>query len=193
MNRREFVTGTAAFAGSMAAPSHSYAKTRGNRPNLIYVFADQLRYGSCGYAGDEYARTPNIDRLASEGCNLHQAISSTPVCSPYRACLMTGKYQSSHGLVINETRLSPEHECFGHALTKAGYQTAYIGKWHMWANQLGHHDLVKNGFVPPGPYRLGFDGVWEGYNYNHFYYHSPYFENDATPHLRKQYEPDEQT
>src|SRR6185369_6393172 len=102
------------------------ANARTNRrPNLVYVFADQLRYSSCGYAGDEYARTQNIDALAAQGCNLHQAISSTPVCAPYRASLMTGKYQSSTGMVINEIRLSPEHECFGHALSKGGYDTAY--------------------------------------------------------------------
>ena len=163
------------------------------KPNLVYVFADQLRYSSCGYAGDEYARTPNMDRLAAEGCNFHQAVSSTPVCAPYRASLMTGKYQSSTGMIINEIRLSPEHECFGHALTRAGYQTGYIGKWHMWANQLGHHNLIRNGFVPPGRYRLGFDGFWAAYNFNHFYYHSPYFLDDPTPHLREQYEPDGQT
>jgi arylsulfatase A-like enzyme len=163
------------------------------RPNLVYVFADQLRYFSCGYAGDEYARTPAIDRLASEGCNFHQAISSTPVCAPHRASLMTGKYQSSTGMVINELRLSPEHESFGQVLTRGGYQTAYLGKWHMWANELGHHDLTRNGFVPPGPYRLGFDGFWAAYNFNHEYFNSPYYQNDTTRHVRKQYEPDSQT
>lgn len=55
----------------------------------------------------------NSDKLAGQGCNLHQAVSSMPVCAPYRASLMTGKYQSSTGMVINEIRLSPEHECFG--------------------------------------------------------------------------------
>ncbi len=193
LNRREFVTGATAAAGSLAMKGRVNTGASGKRPNIVYVFADQLRYSSCGYAGDEYARTPNMDRLAAQGCNLHQAISSTPVCAPYRASLMTGKYQSSTGMVINEIRLSPEHECFGHSLTQAGYHTGYIGKWHMWANQLGHHNLIKNGFVPPGPYRLGFDGVWAAYNFNHFYYHSPYFLNDATPHIRKQYEPDGQT
>lgn len=191
ITRRDFVAGAAAAAGSLAVSAQTRKKAK--RPNLIYVFADQLRYVSCGYAGDEFARTPNIDRLASQGCNLHNAIASTPVCAPYRASLMTGKYQSSTGMVINEIRLSPEHDCFGHALTRAGYNTAYIGKWHMWANQLGHHNLIKNGFVPPGPYRLGFDGFWEGYNFNHYYYRSPYFKNDATPHIRKHYEPDDQT
>jgi arylsulfatase A-like enzyme len=193
ISRREFVAGAAAAAGSLAFQSNTQNSDKGKRPNLVYVFADQLRYASCGYAGDEYARTPNMDLMASQGCNLHQAITSTPVCAPYRASLMTGKYQSSTGMVINEIRLSPEHECFGYSLTKAGYKTAYIGKWHLWANQLGHHNLIKNGFVPPGQYRLGFDGFWEGYNFNHFYFRSPYFKDTAEPHIRKQYEPDEQT
>jgi arylsulfatase A-like enzyme len=174
-------------------PSRAAKTSSQRRPNLIFVFADQLRYSSCGYAGDEYAHTSNMDRLAAEGSNLHQAITSTPVCAPYRASLMTGKYQSSTGMVINEIRLSPNHDCFGHALTRAQYQTAYIGKWHLWANQLGHHELIRNGFTPPGPYRLGFDGFWEAYNFNHFYFHSPYFNNSADPHIRPQYEPDEQT
>jgi arylsulfatase A-like enzyme len=192
ISRRDFIAGVTVTAGS-AAFAAAKQSGRHRRPNLIYVFADQLRYSSCGYAGDEYARTPNMDAMAAQGCNLHQAISSTPVCAPYRASLMTGKYQSSTGMVINEIRLSPEHQCIGHSLTNAGYNTAYIGKWHLWANQLGHHNLIRNGFVPPGPYRLGFDNFWEAYNFNHIYYRSPYFNEDATPHIRKQYEPDGQT
>ena len=76
------------------------------RPNLVYLFADQLRYSSCGYAGDERARTPHIDRLAAVSANFRSAVSSTPLCAPYRASLLTGKYQSSTGMVINELRLS---------------------------------------------------------------------------------------
>ena len=194
MNRREFVVGATATAGSLTLGGKALGEpAKPKRPNLVYVFADQLRYSSCGYAGDALARTPNIDRLASEGVDYHQAVSSTPVCAPYRASLMTGKYQSSTGMVINELRMSPEHECFGQVLSRGGYQTAYIGKWHLWAAQQGHHDLIKNGFTPPGPYRLGFDEHWEAYNFNHIYNHSPYFLNDATPHLRQQYEPNAQT
>ena len=194
MNRRKFIAGATAAAGALAlSREDSAAQNKAKRPNLIYVFADQLRYASCGYAGDKYARTSNMDRLAAQGCNLDQAISSIPVCAPYRASLMTGKYQSSTGMVINELRLSPEHECFGNVLKDGGYKTAYIGKWHMWANQMGHHDLIKNGFVPPGKYRLGFDDYWAAYNFNHIYFHSPYFLDNAEPHLRKQYEPDGQT
>lgn len=200
LDRRSFLKMTAGAAGvlpfsgkSEASAAQERVAASTKRPNLVYVFADQLRYFSCGYAGDEYARTPNIDQLAREGCNFHQALSSTPVCAPYRASLMTGKYQSSTGMVINELRLSPEHECLGHVLTKNNYQTAYIGKWHLWANELGHHELTRNGFIPPGPYRLGFDGFWAAYNFNHTYFHSPYFLNTTERHIRQQYEPDGQT
>lgn len=163
------------------------------RPNLLVVVADQLRYQSCGYAGDPLAQTPNIDRLAKQSVNFRQATSSHPVCSPFRATLYTGKYSSSTGMVINELRLSPEHECIGHVLTRAGYQTALIGKWHLWANQLGGHDRTENGFVPPGPYRLGFDGFWAAYNFNHNYYGAPYFRDTPERLTHPGYEPDSQT
>ncbi|MCB0084377.1 MAG: sulfatase-like hydrolase/transferase, partial [Caldilineaceae bacterium] len=78
-----------------------------NRPNLIYLFADQLRYQSCGFAGDEKGITPNIDRLAAESVNFSNTTSSHPMCAPYRASLMTGKYSSSTGMVINEIRINP--------------------------------------------------------------------------------------
>jgi arylsulfatase A-like enzyme len=184
MNRRQFLLAPAAAHQLQAAPK---------RPNLVYVFADQLGFHHCGYAGDEHARTPNIDRLASQSFSFHDVVASSPVCAPYRATLMTGKYQSSTGMVINELRLSPNHECFGHVLTRAGYQTAYIGKWHLWANELGNHNETRNGFVPPGPYRLGFDGFWAAYNFNHSYYNSPYFRDTPRREIHKIYEPDSQT
>jgi len=185
LSRRAFV-GTA--AGALAA-----AQNRTRPVNLVYVFADQLRRFSCGYAGDSFADTPNIDRLAKESLDVRQAIPSTPVCAPYRASLLTGKYQSSTGMVINELRLSPEHECIGHVLSRNGYDTAYIGKWHLWANQLGHHEETRNGFVPPGPYRLGFDQYWAAYNFNHTYHNAPYFRDTPHREMHKQYEPDSQT
>ncbi|MFC1718197.1 sulfatase [Candidatus Poribacteria bacterium] len=166
-----------------------------NRPNLIFVLADQLGYSRCGYAGDEKARTPNIDTLASQGVNFCNAISNTPVCAAYRASLFTGKYTTSTGMVINELRMRTDHECFGHVLTKSGYQTCYIGKWHLYANQLGHHEDPKNSFVPPGPDRLGFDGYWAGYNFHHNYYNTYYHTNspEELSYGPGAYEPDAQT
>ena len=167
--------------------------TRSNRPNLVYVFADQLRLQSCGYVGEEPARTPVLDRLAGQSLDLRQTVSNTPVCAAYRATLLTGKYTSSHGMVINELRLSPEHRCLGHALRDAGYATSYIGKWHLWANELGHHDATRNGFVPPGPYRLGFDDFWAGYNFNHDSFDGGYFRDTPERIPWDGYEADAQT
>lgn len=69
-------------------------------PNLIYIFADQLRYHSCGFAGDAKAITPNIDHLTAESVNFVNATSSHPMCAPYRASLFSGKYSSSTGIEI---------------------------------------------------------------------------------------------
>ena len=161
------------------------------RPNLIFVLADQLRYQSCGFAGDREARTPNIDTLASQGVVFRNAVSGHPVCAAYRASLFTGKYTTSTGMVINELRMNPNHECLGHVLTRHGYETAYIGKWHLWANELGNHEDPRNSFVPPGPCRLGFDGFWAAYNFHHDYYRGYYHTDSPEKILVKGYEPDE--
>lgn len=173
-NRREFLKGVAAGA-AVAAGGASFAKPQaGKRPNLLYVFADQLRYQSCGYAGDSVAHTPNIDGFARESVNFRNAVATAPVCTAYRAGLMTGKYTTSNGMVINELRINPNQRCFGHALTEGGYETGYIGKWHLYANQLGHHLDPKNSFIPRGPNRLGFEGYWAAYNFHHNYYNAYY-------------------
>lgn len=145
-----------------------------NRPNLLYVFADQLGYQHCGFAGNPVARTPHLDAFAAEGLSFRQMVANHPVCSAYRATLMTGLYTTSHGMVINELRLRTSHRCLGHQLTEAGYQTGYIGKWHLYANELGHHFEPRNSFVPRGPDRLGFDGYWAAYNFHHVYYDTYY-------------------
>ncbi|MBI5831948.1 MAG: sulfatase [Armatimonadetes bacterium] len=167
------------------------------RPNLVFVMADQLRRASCGYAGDRLAHTPNIDRLARESVDFRQCVSSMPVCSAFRASLFTGKYTTSTGMVINELRMNPNHRCLGHVLTDGGYDTSYIGKWHLWANQLGNHADPRNSFVPRGPHRLGFDGYWAAYNFRHEYYAPAAYYHTESPekitYPASVYEPDAQT
>lgn len=165
------------------------------KPNLVYVFADQLRYFSCGYAGDKRAQTPNIDNLARESLNFDCAVSGHPVCAPYRASLFTGKYTTSTGMVINEIRMNPDHRCFAHVLNDAGYETAYIGKWHMYANELGNHFDPKNSYIPEGPDRLGFNDYFAAYNFHHDYYgdHAYYHLNSPEKIYVDGYEPDVQT
>ena len=165
------------------------------RPNMVYVFADQLRFQSMGYAGDEKAITPCINAFAAEGVNFTNAVASSPVCTAYRASLLTGKYTTSHGMVINELRMNPHQRCFGHVLTDGGYRTGYIGKWHLYANELGHHDDPENSFVPRGPNRLGFDGEWKAYNFHHDNY-GAYYHTESREKIfygEGVYEPDAQT
>jgi len=197
VTRRDFLKTGGAAAASWAvqgnAKASSSGKVREKGPNIVFLLADQLRVQSCGYAGETRAHTPRIDELAEKGISFGQAVSAMPVCSAFRATLFTGKHTTSTGMVINELRLSPDHRCLGHCLTDAGYRTGYIGKWHLWANQLGNHRDPKNGFVPPGPYRLGFDGTWAGYNFNHQYYDAYYFEDTPDRVTVEGYEPDVQT
>jgi len=177
-----------------AAPSASSpAATAASRPNLVFVLADQLRYQSCGFAGDARARTPNLDTFAKQGVIFRNAVSGHPVCAAYRASLFTGKYTTSTGMVINELRMNPNHDCLAHVLTRGGYDTAYIGKWHLWANELGNHEDPKNSYTPSGPYRLGFDGFWAAYNFHHEYYKGYYHTDSPKKIPVKGYEPDVQT
>lgn len=164
------------------------------KPNLIYIFADQLRYFSLGYAGDENALTPNIDTLCKESTDLCQAVSGHPVCAPYRASLFTGKYTTSTGMVINEIRMNPNHHTFANILNEGGYETAYIGKWHMYAAELGNHYEPKNSYIPKGPDRLGFEDYFAAYNFRHEYETgTAYYHLDSPDKIYyDKYEPDAQ-
>ncbi len=165
-----------------------------SQPNLIYIFADQLRYQSVGYNGDTQARTPNIDAFAKESTVMDNAVSGHPVCAPYRASLLTGKYTTSTGMVINEIRISQNHVTFPNVLRENGYETCYIGKWHLWANVWGDHFNPDNSYIPEGQ-RLGFDDFFAGFNFHHDYY-SPlayYHLNSKDKIYYDGYEPDCQT
>ncbi len=141
-----------------------------SRPNLIYVFADQLRADVLGYAGDAKAITPNIDGFARQAVNFENAVSVTPVSAPYRSCLFTGKYTSSTGMVINEINMNPNHRTIAHVLNDAGYNLGYIGKMHL-------NDQHRRSYER-GPERMGFDGYWAAYSFNHDSYKSYYYTDD---------------
>ncbi len=142
------------------------------RPNLIYVFADQLRHDVFGFRGDEKAITPNFDSLAAQGVTFTNCVSVSPVCASYRASLFTGKYTSSTGVVVNQCCINPNHRAIGYVLNDAGYRMGYLGKWHL----LDGSDRD----IPAGPARIGFQhaDVWRGYSFNHRNYNGFYWEND---------------
>lgn len=158
-----------------------------DRPNILFVFADQWRAQAFGYAGDPNVKTPNIDRFAAESLNFDNAVSGCPVCTPYRASLMTGVYPNKHKLMVNDQCLYERYEgpFLAECLRDGGYHTAYIGKWHI-------DGKGRNAFVPPDR-RLGFES-WKGFECTHDYRHSPYyFGDDPRPHLWEGYDADSQT
>ena len=96
-------------------------------------------------------------------------------------------------MAVNELRINPNQHCFAHVLTEGGYETGYIGKWHLWANRAGGHGQLETSFVPPGKHRLGFDGYWAAFNFNHQFYQGYYYNNTPKRVRIKGYEPNEQT
>ena len=117
-------------AGSMPAAT---GDTTGQRPDVVVVVVDDLRWDEFGAAGHPYLETPNIDRLAAEGALFINSFHAVPLCSPNRASLLTGQYPSRHGIIDNVARnlLSHALETFPRAMQAAGYATAFVGKWHM--------------------------------------------------------------
>jgi N-acetylglucosamine-6-sulfatase len=103
------------------------------RPNIVVIVVDDLRWDEFGAAGHPWLKTPNIDRLAAEGAYFVNSFHAVPLCSPNRATLLTGQYPSQHGIIDNvaRNRLSHRLETFPAALQTVGYETAFLGKWHM--------------------------------------------------------------
>ena len=158
-----------------------------SNPNILFVFADQWRAQAFGYAGDPNVKTPHVDQFAAGSVNFDNAVSGCPVCTPYRASLMTGVYPHKHKLMVNDQCLYDRYDgpFLAECLRDGGYQTAYIGKWHI-------DGQGRNAFVPPER-RLGFDW-WKGFECTHDYNESPYyFGDDPRPHMWDGYDADAQT
>lgn len=144
-------------------------------PNIVYIFADEWRAQATGYAGDPNCETPTLDRLAGQSVSFENAVSGCPVCCPARASIVTGQYPLTHGVFINDVELDPTVESIARILGKVGYDTSYVGKWHLYGSPDGHYGR-RTAFVPRD-YQLGFD-YWKGFECNHDYNDSYYYFND---------------
>lgn len=113
------------------------------RPNIVVILVDDMRFDDLGCNGHPFSKTPNIDKLAAEGLNFANAFATTPLCSPSRASFLTGLHTRAHGITDNTDRSPASHklDTFPKRLHDAGYRTAYIGKWHM-----GNDDSPRPGF-----------------------------------------------
>ena len=149
-----------------------------NRPNIIYIMADDLGYGDLGCYGQNTIKTPNIDKLAEEGMRFTDHYAGSTVCAPSRCCLMTG-FHTGHALVRGNARvpLRPSDVTIAELLKEAGYSTGIIGKWG-----LGEPDSTGI------PNRQGFD-YWFGYlnqRHAHNYYPEYLWRNEEKVELKNE-------
>ncbi len=113
------------------------------RPNILFVLVDDLRFDELGCTGHPFAQTPSADRLAHEGALYQNAFAVTPLCSPSRSSFLTGLYPRSNGIIDNTDRSAQSQKLitWPRLLHDSGYETAFLGKWHM-----GNDDSKRPGF-----------------------------------------------
>ncbi len=154
------------------------------QPNVLLIYADQMRYDCMSPSGNRVVKTPHLQRLADEGVTFDNAFTSYPLCCPFRASMMTGKYAQGHGVIQNHFALRADQEFLGERMKSAGYRTLYVGKWHLEGGP-------KPGFVPPDR-RFGFER-FVGFNRGHSYLDGIFFRDIDQPFRCRRYEPDYQT
>jgi len=157
-----------------SATCSAAAQTRPvSRPNVIVVLPDQWRAQAFGFAGDPNVETPNLDRFARESLVCVNAVAGMPVCCPSRASLLTGQRPLTHGVFMNDVPLNPRAVTLAKVLSAAGYDTAYIGKWHLNGGD-------RTGFIPRAD-RQGF-AYWKALECTHDYNHSLYYADGPEKH-----------
>lgn len=167
MNRRHFLRTTgvsvlgALVGHGLHAGTEAQAPAARRRKNVIFVMTDQWRYHAQGFAKQDPVQTPFLDQFAAGSFTFHNAIASSPVCCPNRACWMTGRFHQGHGVEKNEhTAIRPEQILVGN-FKREGYSTAYIGKWHL----SGKHPRAQ---PVPEAERKDFDYWYRVNNHTHF-------------------------
>jgi arylsulfatase A-like enzyme len=155
----------------------------GRRPSILLILPDQMRGQALGCMGDPDVRTPNLDKLASQGVLFRNTFANTPVCCPARAILLTGKYAHKNGMVANDLRLRESETTLAEILGAVGYRTGFIGKWHLDGGPR------LPGFVPPGPRRQGF-AYWAANECDHRHFRPTYFRDTDRPVTEDRFEPE---
>jgi arylsulfatase A-like enzyme len=191
-----------------AAPATYDGAGADRKPNVLFIFDDQLRADVCGVYGGNNITTPNIDRLAGQGVVFANSVSSCPLCTPYRGMLQTGRYPTHSGLIMNfvEANAGQNPHCLADVFAAAGYATGFIGKWHLssgWRHEEGLYNSnqaavdayqAKNPeteYVPPGPGRLGYQH-WQAYNFHTSFNNYFHYEDEAKKIYSDRYETDTQ-
>ena len=137
---KRYWAGRALF--SFAVLSLAAVAAGDTRPNMVFILVDDLRYDTFGFMGHSFVETPHIDGLARGGVHFVNAFVTTSLCSPSRASFLTGQYMHNHRVVDNQGLMPAGTMTFPQRLRSAGYETAFIGKWHMG----GSSDAARPGF-----------------------------------------------
>ena len=128
------------------------------KPNLLFIFSDQQTFDMLGCYGNRQIKTPNLDKFAEEGLRFTHCFSNSPISTPFRGMLMTGQHSLYNGTFVNDKPLIPGHgKKFAEVLRDDGYNTAYIGKWHLQGGD-------RNRPIPKGEMRYGFDELFVSNN-----------------------------
>lgn len=149
ISRRDFIkVSSAGLLGTAVTLGMQSCLGAAAKPNFVFFMTDDQRWDAMSCAGNEILKTPNMDRIAQEGVRFENMFVTTSLCGPSRASFLTGKYVHNHGVRLNGGELSLDQKTFPEWLKEAGYETAFIGKWH-------NKDLGKGrGF----DYTFGFEG-----------------------------------
>lgn len=123
--------GAASLAGMCGFGGLEKAFADQKKPNIIFILTDDHRYDAMSCMGHPFIKTPNLDRIANEGVLFSNSFVTTSLCSPSRASFLTGNYAHTHGITTNHTPWDNSNVTFLEILKKAGYDTGFIGKWHM--------------------------------------------------------------
>lgn len=197
ITRRHFLITTSLTACSLPAVMKTpQAKT--TQPNVVIVFPDQFRAHAMGFMKEDKVFTPNLDAFAAQSHTFTQAISTYPVCSPFRGMLMSGAYPLQNGAYNNCTsseegirkkttpiEMHKEMVCWSDVLAKTGYDQYYIGKWHLdspikpWIPTYNNNGKIKwNEWCPPAR-RHGFNH-WYAYGTYDYHLKPMYWDTDAS-------------
>jgi arylsulfatase A-like enzyme len=145
--------------------------------NLLFVFSDQQRYSALGANGNTVVQTPNLDRMAAQGMVCDNMFSNHPLCSPFRAILLTGRFGWQNGVIDNEYAPRKDIPTLPQAFKAAGYRTGHIGVWHLGVGP--YREADRYGI----DYLAAVDGI--GGNY----FDQSYFENEVGPERREGWTP----